>query len=1654
MTIPPSVTELLAPRCGCRDCESAVSPGAYLASLLDYVLKHVQNGDTPLDFAYVTQRFHQPLADLPLDCEAAESSVPEVRIAVEVLRGYVGVRPLLGAGREAGLVSGEADYRLAAYSALLAGAGTSYEELRRARNASPEDRLALADRLGISLSPGAAGADELDQLVRDPEASSSSPTALTEDFLERLFGLASTTADPLVAGLMFGDAAGQLTGWRFTGADPGRNVDVDGVVYLSIAHDGPAYVVAAYADAGRTVLVASGARATPIGPVLLTPREGSGLVGAVQLAYTADAADLSVAVAPQLLGWRLAHLRAGWLAQDWPDTPAGDEPVALIDPQTVGVADLRQARPGSPAYDLWLARYNDLRVKRAALVSAKKAAADPAAGMADVVALALSRPGDLVDVARFVKLEDAQRLGERIGPRLAPLGLTPAAFGFLMPIVRLALSGQPVLEPEWDAVIDTVLVAGKRRDFPAWRQAERAAGITLSPDYFRVPPEGVDSTAPATAASLTIAPWLSTRDARRAWADVLRARADQEAAVRAGVKAASNSAEESTLPLLRDILIDASDAEGESVAERAEWLTRRLLIDLRTAGTHRTTRVAQGVETLQELLFRLRTGQLPLDDPGPFTHQSSVRAVATPDGRTHLLAVDDDSILWHRTWDGVWRSWHASGSLPGKGPLPASALAVALRGDGFDVAVVGGDRSLWVRRYESGWESWQTVAGGPELTGSPGLTARGPDALDAYVLRIGDGQVLRRSWDGTSWSAPEDVGVTSQRAPAAASLTSATADLVLARSGADLFKPLHRWWDGATWQSEDLTGILFSDPALLALEPDRLEVFQNLGGMLHRLVRAGAWQPWENVDSGLAATDPQIADSPTACSPEPGIVDVYAVRVDRSGPALWFRQLAGGAWSPWSQLPTERLELDALQFEAEWQWIGSYGTWRSACFVRLYPDNLLLPSLAPRQTPAFANLVAQSRPTRRITPTQAEQLALEYSSYLADVSGLRVQASCRAAVRVMGPSGVPIPRALDFLFGRAPSGKVYWCSFDQLEVDAGGYAQSFWTEVPLAAKETTTPAPRVTWIIGALPWVDPAVDQHYLNVFLLTSKAGTSTLSRARFDLERYGRDDFCEAGAVEVGGLPPSFSGGVETVDRMTVVPVQSDTFAGAPRLAFLVWSSGLAYIRALNDATDGFAVVAGDWPACEVVPAMMGSGGIVGYELVNVLHAALRTGGHDWIVYTHGSSIRAYPQRPGGLASSVAELPDRFLGALPNGSSSIFVFTVQDDSTMYRSCTFSAGNPAATGTVFLAPGVTGVARHSGAPTPSLFVTPGDPVVGAAGHHYAYLCRVQGDQIVGHRKFDVVPVLDPVTSIRNQQTVFELQARRAAVRGVYEKNAAAAESIQCYLREAYRLVPQQLALGLHATGEYLAALDWFATVYDYRAPPPDRFIDHGLALDTALPATSVLRQPEGWLLDPLNPHAVARTRRAATARYAISAVIGCLNAYADAEFSLDTSESLVRARLLYDSALGLCELPELRQKRPDCGALIGALQITPGLGVPPDVAAALGAIAEELTQGAAFPPPGSGIEWNKVVKLVEYAKERLVDWVTVIPELVAYKNAVLTAAAPPPTPGGIVIESAALRAAARTALLTDPAVENAVRLAGSLGAVAAVPVDLAAGAP
>jgi hypothetical protein len=1679
-----NMDEMLKPRCGCQDCEAAVSPGAYLASLLDYAVKHVRNNGAKIDLAFLEARFNQPFAALPVDCGAKDELVRRVRLAVEVLREYVGHRPLFPVAREKALHDAEADYRLEAYTHLLTLLGTNYEEVRRARSADAGDRTELALRLGIDLTPDPSvpRQDELDRLFL-------LDATLTEHNLERLFGLGDTGRDRLSEGAKDGDGQQQLVRWNFDGAYWNYNTDAEGLIYLSIFFkpaDG-VYAVSAYRDEGRTEIVASGEGKATSGPIRLVPENGSGLSGVVDINYKADDTGTSLSLVPLVLGWRLRHLRTLWEREDWPTADAQLPP--LIDPQVISASDLRSVRPSDPgeeetAFDLWLGRFNWLNQRRSELELARGAAVSDLAALETMIAQALSTPDNSVTAANLTDLAEAQERGERIEQELQQLGLTPGAFAFLKRVLDLAGEGQPIIEAEWEIVYDTLLGARKQHEFATWRAFERGLKLTLSPTYFRI---GDEASAPEQATSLSVPLWLSTREARRTWVEVLEARIAQEAAIAAGLENAVSSAEEATLPQLRDALLVASDAEGSSPPDRAEWLTQRLLIDFRMSGAQLTTRVAQAYETLQELLFSLRTGQLEQDTLSPSAPLVSISAAARGDGRIDLIGRGEDNVLWHRVWDGRWRSWRSRGPLPGAGSsFGPSDPAVVARGDGrLDLVVRGGDRFLWYRRYDQAWLDWQRVEGNLELVNNPAVALRGPDQLDVVALRSGDGQVMRSRYDGTAWSAWEAVGANSSRSPAAVSWAPDRLDLFLGLPAPTLFKPSHRWWDGTAWQDESLDGVFASDPAAASQGVNRLDVFQNRFGHLWQMSWNGTWGPWTDLDAALAANDPQLKGVPSVYSQIPGTLDVFAIRIGR----IWRRRFEANAWSDWEMLPSDHLELEAPDFDEEWEWLGSYATWRSAMFVYLYPDNLLLPSLVTHQTPAFTKLIDGTRPTKRLTPEQACAWAREYSDYLKDVSSLKIGATCQVST-IVDKNNDPCKKAdgvskdLLHMFGLTTWGKVYWSAIDP--EDRSGYAQSFWDELPLESEDgkaaalllgnssgEKAPVPKVVEIIGALPWRNTYMGQHHIYLFVKVDERGEWKLKCIRFDVDKYPleRGELIE---LELSGLPkygipdakdPNIIHYIEpTVKDLKILPVQSNSVREPPRLAIHTHlPTNSVYIRPLNAEGSGWDDSAGDWeknpdpsafqPGYKIEPQYTRPQPYGGVEAdtVYVLEAALRVNEVNWLVYKHkhetSASRVAYASVTGQSGADICMYPSYFRGALPGYSadSSIFIFYDDAGQTVYREISKSGGGGSgatwpALGTAFIpTPTLETLAPHSGSWAPTYFVTSS-----TGDYSNAYRCQALNGELVGSTKLQVVPKLNPVyNQIPAGASVNVMQQRRANIRKDYEQgNKGASASILTYLAEAYRLVPLQLALNMQASGQYAAALDWFMAVYDYRAEQGERYIDYGLEIDAGHPATGIFRHAEDWLLDPLNPHAVALTRRYAYTRFTIAAIIRCLNDFADAEFTQDTGESLVRARVLYTTALELGNVPGMRQDLDSCDALIAELKIQPGEMVPPEVAAALGEIAEELTiSGVGNAPDGiAGLEITlETMKGLVQSGMSSMALDNIIPELNELKKDALKGVPVPSTAGTVLMEPSVVTAEAYRSLLTDPGIEKVIKLSSEV---------------
>jgi len=363
-----SIAEKLFPqKCGCTDCEAAVSPAAYLAALIDYLLKHVRHAGSKMDLKFLEDHFYQPFGELPGDCDGEDKKIRQVRICIEVLRRYLGKRPIADAIKEAALEKAEKDYCFTTYSLLLSRFNTNYEEIRRIRNAGDDERKALAERLGIDLTiprfPGING-DELDQLYLDPQALPTATNALTEQVLEQLFGLADTTRDPLSEGVKLGDEQVQITRWNLNGIAWKVNTDSSGNIYVQLTKDPVTTHVSVYLyqDKARLNLVASGEIRADNGQVQLKPAHDSGLSGVFDIQYVADSSSIIIVAIPALMTWQLQHLRSLWWQQDWPeDAYAASQRLPIIDPDLTGPDDFRfpvQKNAGQPdqAFDLWLER--------------------------------------------------------------------------------------------------------------------------------------------------------------------------------------------------------------------------------------------------------------------------------------------------------------------------------------------------------------------------------------------------------------------------------------------------------------------------------------------------------------------------------------------------------------------------------------------------------------------------------------------------------------------------------------------------------------------------------------------------------------------------------------------------------------------------------------------------------------------------------------------------------------------------------------------------------------------------------------------------------------------------------------------------------------------------------------------------------------------------------------------------------------------------------------------------------------------------------------------------------------------------------------------------------------------------------------------------
>ena len=601
-----------APPCAC-DCQSAVSPLAYLTDLLDYASRHVTFEDRPVSLSHLESDFGQRFSDLPTDCAASTILVRQVRLCVEVL---LAKRP---ASTELAVASAHAPYLLEAYDQIVRELGTSVRELRLARGGAPEDVASLAGRLGIAGTGDIAARLSRLRLV----AGGAGERALTTQSLERLFGLQDTHRDPLSTGAVLGDGGSQIVRWRVQGIAWGRNTDVDGLLHVSLVKAGSQHELRLYRDARRRAedLVATSRSADRSAELILTAEGESGLSGSVEIAYRSNDTDMAFSAVPQMLSWRLATLRDAWLVLD--AAAIGPPAFPIIDPDMLPDSWVVPSEQGDAVFGLLESRRASLDVRLARVAAINTAAELDAVltrtDLADGAGAILVHRFGFADTAEIDALDRAMGAGARLPVDPDARGLLMAEMTALLETRRLDRLGATDAS-DWAAVHHILVQAEKRRHlFAVWRGEEAAAGISLSPAFFAIPAGSMPlatahpSPTGGDAAAHLRRQWRVDPQRARAWERALAERVEQEAVAIEGVRRAVDAAEEATLPGLRERLLAAvvpslAPAAGTTLRAQQDWVTNRLLVHAAEGACRKTTRVAQAVETLQRLIHGLYTG--------------------------------------------------------------------------------------------------------------------------------------------------------------------------------------------------------------------------------------------------------------------------------------------------------------------------------------------------------------------------------------------------------------------------------------------------------------------------------------------------------------------------------------------------------------------------------------------------------------------------------------------------------------------------------------------------------------------------------------------------------------------------------------------------------------------------------------------------------------------------------------------------------------------------------------------------------------------------------------------------------------------------------------------------------------------------------------
>lgn len=1217
----------------------------------------------------------------------------------------------------------------------------------------------------------------------------------------------------------------------------------------------------------------------------------------------------------QLLELRMHHLRDLWYLEDWSNGNLPKEPRIFVDPDLVLLNDSKGV--GSPSHKFWVDRYNQVNTRMTKLTDLRL---DPAIGLDKLLRdgqFGLGTAPGMMDgpgIQEVLDLFHDFHQGKDISNSLVQLKLDIDAFDHLGSILQLYNDGKPISDEEWESFNSILLQRAKKNLwYPIWQKEEYNAALVLSQDFFVL---NSGSVAENSLPWQHVVPWRSTAEERIAWESTLHSRIKQQESLYSNMQQALRTTEEAYLAKLRDSFFQPKDEKD---------LSRKFLINFGAGACQMTTRVAQAIETIQGILFGARNGLL--DD--------------------NSITLDADHFDEEWKWIGSYATWRAAMLVflypentlrPTLRQFQSPAFIELVEYMRNNIPLELDPLRTELDKYQTYFEDVCNLVSdacvlGPSLSDNTTknltyLIAHSSKSGRYYFSYVDETLPITQFESQSYWTEVPKL---------------AEADRVI---GASCYR-----------RAGETAGFLYVFAQFYR------DGQHSIAFTRRRLAPGFGWEQIVPLELPNQATDFHIAFVKSTKLQDPPLLDI------------WLKANEGYVRS---------LNKLGLGWETSgFQYISPEGTWSHIGYHDPYFNGVDFKCTTKQNTNVKFSLsgdidndgideliIAPATSGTEGNDLWIMKLAADRKSWyhFSPIAGHSFDADLSFsdspyAVKfaVMGDfdgdgkkeiaARIDTPQILGFhsnLFWVAKFNNSGW---EKLGSPSPAYTGLGLTPPGINNNEIAFYLDANLFAAGfavvgdfdgdnrdeiAIALVNKTVQgvQYYANILLIMDLGNDGSWHRLP-DLQWTSNNDWFANFAVT-----GDFNG--DGRDEIAIARKYDNDIGGKTDLTsandLLIWrlneNGSWGELNFLNSSTQQvaarFAVVgkfdhtdrdmiavAKDLTDAEFWVAKMGSNGLWS-NLPEIKGLGSRATMFPITAISGDFDGDGYDEIAITRPSSTSNSPDFWIedwdpNKAQKGESP---WALREDLQLNASHGYAQ---AFTGIV------AGRFHRSDQNNVQL----------AISTYSNYFWAVTFDTIQDSGQggpcslANLIPKYAGPYSIRTPASTRERLEISRNSEYAYVANRLNRRTNLAYIEEVFYFVRMEVGLRLKESGLHTTALDWFRSVYDYELPPAKNQPSYQLVQDAGQPDFS--RTLGTWLLDPLNPHAIAQVRKGSYTKFTLLTIINCLLAEADAEFARATSESVSRARELYLKALQLSDGSELNQHTDKCLDLIGKLSIKIG---------------------------------------------------------------------------------------------------------------------------